>query len=76
LAGPEAPILHAYDMIVPDSFRVSELDSRHSVVHGVTVALYQFFLLWLSTNAIGVKKVFEPNWTCAEAVCQLIPGGA
>ena len=33
----------ANDMIVPDSFRVSELDSRHSVVHGVTVALYQFF---------------------------------
>ena len=44
LSGPEAPVLRTNDMIISDSFRVSGLDSRHSVVHGVTVALYQLFL--------------------------------
>ena len=42
----------------------------HSVVHGVTVAIFmkmrnlQFcLLLWLSNDALRLKKVKEPNWT-------------
>ena len=57
----------------------------HSVVHGVTVAIFmkmrnlQFcLLLWLSNDAPRLKKVVEPNRTsggCAGAACQLLPGG-
>ena len=76
-------LFFANDMIVPDSFRVSGLDSRHSVVHGVTVAIFmkmqnlQFcFLLWLSNDDPRLKKVIEPNRTtgrCAGVACQLLP---